>query len=115
MAVVSNPLGGLFKVPDLGDTGFSETRRKAVYGTIRGTAEAAPHGPGSGPQFSHHPEGGRTKPAARRRPSPPHHVSPLGAEALQPPPRPLLQLRLKTCDPSPSSVSDTYSSGVQHA
>lgn len=79
MAVVSNPLGGLFKVPDLGDTGFSETRRKAVYGTIRGTAEAAPHGPGSGPQFSHHPDGGRTKPAARRRPSPPPPCQPPGS------------------------------------
>lgn len=33
MAVVSNPLGGLFKVPDLGDTGFSgiNNRRKLYY------------------------------------------------------------------------------------
>lgn len=30
MAVVSNPLGGLFKAPDLGDTGFSEIKMEAV-------------------------------------------------------------------------------------
>lgn len=73
MAVVSNPLGGLFKVPDLGDTGFSEIKTEGRFTPSSSQDHRAqqPARPGLWLRLSPRPQGRGTEVHAARRPQPP--------------------------------------------
>lgn len=91
MAVVSNPLGGLFKVPDLGDTGFSEIKTEGRFtpGSSQEHRAQQPARPGLWLRLSPRPQGGGDR-SARGQEAPAPTPSSRSAPGAQRPPRPSL-------------------------